>query len=147
MPPTMARMGMMGMKKVTENVYISLVEVDDVEKLIPFLGADVQLVRAECYEQVAFAAVLALRSFQRGTNHARTPGGELLLRLAGSLQIKEAIRKHGAANGDNYLVVFGDEGKALEVMERFGLREKPMPSCRGDVLKNLLEKAALVEVL
>ncbi|WP_297503269.1 KEOPS complex subunit Cgi121 [Thermococcus sp.] len=135
------------MEKVGENVYISLVEVEDVEKVIPSLGADVQLVRAQCYEQVTFATILAVRSFNRGTNHARTLGGELLLRLAGILQINEAIRKYGAANGENYLVVFGNSGEASEVMERFHLREKPLSRCGWDVLKNLLEKAALVEVL
>ena len=137
----------MGMNTVTDNVYIAHVEVDDVSRLIPFLGAEVQLVKAECYEQVAFAAILAVRSFNRGTNHARTLGGELLLRLGGTLQIKEAIKKHGATNGDNYLVVFGDRGKAMKVMKKFGLREKLPSRCEGDILKNLLEKAALVEVL
>ncbi len=145
-PRAMARVGI-EMEKVGKNVYISLVEVEDVEKLIPSLGADVQLVRAQCYEQVTFATILAVRSFNRGTNHARTLGGELLLRLAGTLQINEAIRKYGAANGENYLVVFGNSGEASEVMERFRLREKPLSRCRWDVLKNLLEKAALVEVL
>ncbi len=135
------------MRKVVNGVYIARVEVDDVDRLIPLLGADIQLVRAECYEQVAFAAVLTLRSFQRGTNHARTLGGELLLRLSGTLQIKEAIKEHGASKDDNYLVVFGDEGKAAEVMRSLGLREKPLSGCNEEVLKNLLEKAALVEVL
>ncbi|ASI99102.1 KEOPS complex subunit Cgi121 [Thermococcus celer] len=135
------------MKEITEKLHITKVHVEDAESLIPKLGGDVQVVSAPCWEAVAFAALMALRSFKRGTNHARTLGGELLLRLAGTLQIKDAIAQNGIKNGENYLVVFGTRERALEVLTELNLRERPMTDCREERLKTFLEKAALVEVL
>lgn len=135
------------MRGITEKLHITKVYVKDAEKLIPKLGRDVQIVSAECWEAVAFAALLALRSFERGTNHARTLGGELLIRLAGTLQIKDAIAQNGIKNGENYLVVFGTRERALEVLGEFGLKEFPLTGCDEEKVKTFFEKAALAEVL
>ncbi|ASA78035.1 KEOPS complex subunit Cgi121 [Thermococcus sp. 5-4] len=135
------------MRGITEKLHITRVYVEDAEKLIPKLGGDVQIVSAECWEAVAFAALLALRSFERGTNHARTLGGELLIRLAGTLQIKDAIAQNGIKNGENYLVVFGTQERALEVLRELGLNELPLTGCDEEKVKTFFEKAALAEVL
>ncbi|NJE09473.1 KEOPS complex subunit Cgi121 [Thermococcus sp. MAR1] len=135
------------MMGITEKLHVTKVYVKDAEELIPKLRGDVQIVSAECWEVVAFAALLALRSFGRGTNHARTLGGELLIRLAGTLQIKDAIAQNGIKNGENYLVIFGTREKALEVLREFGLNELPPTGCDAEKVKTFFEKAALVEVL
>ncbi len=129
------------------NVCIVRVLVEDVEPIIPQLGGRIQIVRAPCNEVVMFAAILTLRSFERGTNHAKTLGGELLLRLAGTLQIKDAIREVGIRQGDNYLVFFGSREECTEFMRGFNLKELPSIECAGDNMKTFFENAALVEVL
>ncbi len=63
------------MKEITEKLHITKVHVEDAESLIPKLGGDVQVVSAPCWEAVAFAALMALRSFKRGTN-TQELGGE-----------------------------------------------------------------------
>ena len=115
--------------------------------LIPHLGEKFQLVSADCIEEILFASLLSLRSFERGTNRAKTLGGELLLRLAGTHQISEAIRLRGVKVGPHYLVVFGGEEEARAFIERFGLEELPPEHCEGKILKPLMEKAALVETI
>lgn len=135
------------MIRITDDIFISRVIVENVESLIPYLGGTVQLVSIECWRAVAFASLLALRAFERETNHAKTLGGELLLRLAGTLQIKEAIKKVGAKPGENYLVVFGDENKARGMLLKLGLKEIPLHECPVDVTKTFFEKSALIEVL
>ncbi|NJE76251.1 KEOPS complex subunit Cgi121 [Thermococcus sp. ES12] len=135
------------MRAITEKLHITKVHVESVEEIIPKLGGDVQIVSAECWEAVAFAALLALRSFERKTNHARTLGGELLIRLAGTLQIKDAIAQNGMKRGENYLVVFGTRERALKILQEFGLRELPLTECNREKVKTFFEKAALVEVL
>ena len=135
------------MREITEKLHITKVDVKDAESLVPKLGGDIQIVSAECWEAVAFAALMALRSFERNTNHARTLGGELLIRLAGTLQIKDAITRNGIKNGENYLVVFGTRERALEVLRELNLNELPMTDCDEEKVKTFFEKAALVEVL
>lgn len=135
------------MKEITKNLYITKVFVQDAEKIIPLIGDDFQIVSGECWEEVAFAALLAVRSFERGTNHARTLGGELLLRLAGTLQIRDAIAKYGVKNGENYLVVFGPRDMAEETLKELKLKELPVSDCDSEKSKEFFEKAALVEVL
>ncbi|WP_297069317.1 KEOPS complex subunit Cgi121 [Thermococcus sp.] len=129
------------------NVCIVRVLVEDVEPIIPQLGGRIQIVRAPCNEVVMFAAILTLRSFERGTNHAKTLGGELLLRLTGTLQIKDAIREVGISQGDNYLVFFGSREECTEFMRGFNLKELPSIECARDKMKTFFENAALVEVL
>jgi len=132
---------------VTDGVFITRVSVQNVEEIVPYLGADVQLVNIPCWKAVAFASLLAIRAFERGTNHAKTLGGELLLRLAGVLQIRDAIREVGAKPGENYLVVFGGEAKAREILNKLGLKELPLDECPDGIVKTFFEKSALVEVL
>ncbi|WP_297063438.1 KEOPS complex subunit Cgi121 [Thermococcus sp.] len=135
------------MIQVTDGVFLSKVSVQNVEKVLPYLGESVQLVNSGCWKVVAFASILALRAFERGTNHAKTLGGELLLRLAGTLQIKEAIKDVGVREGPNYLVVFGDESRAWGIIEKLGLEELPFDDCSDEIAKTFFEKSALVEVL
>jgi KEOPS complex subunit Cgi121 len=101
----------------------------------------------DCWRAVAFAAILAERSIKRDRGHAKTPGGELLLRLAGTHQIKEAIKAIGAREGYNYLVVFGSREDAERMVGELGLEEVELEDCPDEELKKLFEKSALVEVL
>ncbi len=135
------------MRAVTPNLHVAKVFVKNADELIPRIKGDFQLVQGECWEEVAFAALLALRSFERGTNRARTLGGELLLRLSGRLQIKDAIAERGVRDGENYLVVFGSEKRTRELLLELDLEELPVDDCEKEKLKTFFEKAALVEVL
>ncbi|NJE85069.1 KEOPS complex subunit Cgi121 [Thermococcus sp. CX2] len=135
------------MRKIRDNLYIAKVHVKNADELIPKLGGDFQIVYTECWEAAAFAALLAIRSFERGRNHARTLSGELLLRLAGTLQIKDAIAQHGVRNGENYLIVFGNRSRMEAIIRELGLKELPMDDCDKEKVKTFFEKAALVEVL
>ncbi|MCD6372499.1 MAG: KEOPS complex subunit Cgi121 [Thermococcus sp.] len=130
-----------------EGVVVKRVWVRDVDSIIPYLGDRFQLVSGECVEEVLIAALISMRAFERGTNRAKTLGGELLLRLAGTHQIKEAIKLRGAGTGPRYLVVFGSGEEAEEFIGRFDLGELEPEHCSGEKLKPLMEKAALVEAL
>lgn len=132
---------------VTKSIHIARVNVHNVDDILGYLGSNVQLVSVECWRAVAFAAVLAERAMKRGTTHAKTLGGELLLRLAGTHQIREAIKEVGAKNGPNYLVVFEDKSEAEEILRSLGLEEVELKDCSDDELKKFFEKSALVEVL
>ncbi len=136
-----------GMVVDIEGIVVKRVMVHDVEKVMPSLGGRFQLVSADCVEEVLFAALMTLRAFERGTNHAKTFGGELLLRLAGTHQIREAIKLRGADNGPRYLVVFASEDETREFMQRFALKELEPEHCEGGKLKPMMERAALVEAL
>ncbi|MDV3103309.1 KEOPS complex subunit Cgi121 [Thermococcus waiotapuensis] len=135
------------MEEVVPGIVVTAVYVDEVEKLIPHLGSEIQAVSGPCFEAVAHSAILAKRSFERGTNRAKTPGGELLIRLAGSPQIKEAIKKVGLTKGVNYLVFFGSKGELKEILEKLGLKEAPMQNCDPERAKKYFEISALVEAL
>ncbi len=135
------------MKEVIEGIVVGTVNVENPERLIKSLGGNVQVVRAPCYEIVVHAAVLAKRAFERGTNRAKTLGGEFLLRLAGTLQIREAIKDYGVARGLNYLVVFGGMNEAEAFLKEHGLEQGEAVHCSKEVSKSLFEKSALTEVL
>jgi len=135
------------MERIYDGIFVAMVHVNEPERVKPLLGGSVQVVRAMCWEEVVFAAVLSVRAFERGTNRARTLGGELLLRLAGRLQISEAIAEHGLAEGPAYLVVFGTEAEAKRVIESLGLEEMPPEHCTPEAVKPLFEKSAMVEAL
>ncbi len=132
----------------TENhrLCIARIQVDDAGKMVSRIGRGLQIVNAECWKHVVFAVILALRAFERGTNHARTVNGEILLRLAGTLQIAEAIGEYGARPGENFAVAYGDRCEE-RLMELLNAEELPLGECRDENLKSLFERAALVEVL
>lgn len=135
------------MKEAVPGISIAAVYVEDREKLIPHVGARLQAVKAPCYEVVAHSAVLAKRAFERGTNHAKTLGGELLLRLGGTLQISEAIKKVGVKEGINYLVFFGPPEELIEIIKKLGLKEVQLEHCKEGEAKKYFEISALVEAL
>lgn len=127
------------------DIYVTRVQVDNPEGITDYLGGDLQVVAFDCWRPVAFSAILAKRAFKRKTNHARTLGGEFLLRLTGTLQIREAIELAGVKPGPNYAVAFGRDG--LEKLKRLNLRELEPIDCDDETAKRFFEKAALVEVL
>ncbi|NJE08609.1 KEOPS complex subunit Cgi121 [Thermococcus sp. M39] len=130
-------------------IAISKISLNDVSCIFEELGENMQVTSAECWEQVAFATILALKSFERGTNKAKTVKGEILIRLAGTLQIGEAIKKVGAKSGENFLVAFGKNAHKIleEFIKRNSLKEVPLSDCDREKIKALFEKAAIVEVL
>jgi KEOPS complex subunit Cgi121 len=135
------------MKEVVPGIAMTAVEVKDTRRVIPYLGERLQAVRAPCYEVVAHSALLAKRSFERGTNNAKTLGGELLIRLSGNLQIREAIKKVGLSRGVNYLVLFGTLEELEEIIRNLDLEEVPMEHCNNETAKKHFEISALVEAL
>lgn len=131
---------------VTKSIHIARVDVHNVDDILGYLGSNVQLVSVECWRAVAFAAVLAERAV-KGAPPRKNSWGELLLRLAGTHQIREAIKEVGAKNGPNYLVVFGDNSEAEEILRSLGLEEIEIKDCSDEEVKRFFEKSALVEVL
>lgn len=131
---------------VTKSIHIARVDVHNVDDILGYLGSNVQLVSVECWRAVAFAAVLAERAV-KGAPPTQKLLGELLLRLAGTHQIREAIKEVGAKNGPNYLVVFGDNSEAEEILRSLGLEEIEIKDCSDEEVKRFFEKSALVEVL
>ncbi|WP_048151556.1 KEOPS complex subunit Cgi121 [Palaeococcus ferrophilus] len=129
-------------------ILVTKVTVDKPSKIFEKLGDRVQIVNVPCWKHAVFGTILALKSFERGTNHARTLKGEILLRLAGTLQIKEAIEKVGAREGQNYLVAINlTPGEVRALMEELDLREVPMEDCNPESLRDYFELSAMVEVL
>jgi len=130
-------------------IAISRVMLDDISWIFRELSEYMQVTSVECWEQVVFATILSLKSFKCGTNKAKTVKGEILLRLAGTLQIGEAITKVGAKKGENFLVVFGrDAGRVLqEFLKKNSLKEVPFSDCNREEVKMLFEEAAIVDVL
>ena len=130
-------------------IAISKIVLEDVSWIFEELDESIQIINVECWEQVVFATILALKSFERGTNKAKTIKGEILLRLTGTLQIGEAIKEVGAKRGENFLVAFGkDASKTLEeFLEKKALKEVPFSDCDREKVKDLFEKAAIVEVI
>ncbi|HII66538.1 MAG TPA: hypothetical protein HA302_00685, partial [Thermococcaceae archaeon] len=92
---------------------------------------------------------LALKSFERGTNKAKTIRGEILLRVSGNLQIKDAINLVGAKKGENFIVAFGEnaEKDLAEVLLKIGAKELQLTNCEKEKVKESVEQIALVDVL
>lgn len=132
-----------------QEIAISRIILKDVSSIFEELPENMQITSVECWEQAVFATILALKSFERGTNKAKTVKGEILLRLAGTLQIGGAIKKVGAKRGENFLVAFGKNARETlkEFLEKKALEEVPFPECDREKVKELFEKAAIVEVL
>ncbi|WP_324736368.1 KEOPS complex subunit Cgi121 [Thermococcus sp. SY098] len=130
-------------------IAISKIVLGDVSWIFEELGDNMQIANVECWEQLVFATILALKSFERGTNKAKTVKGEILLRLAGTLQIGEAIKKVGAKEGENFIVAFGQNArKTLEdFLKKNSLKEIHFVDCDVEKVKRLFEQAAIVEAL
>ncbi|WP_461865692.1 KEOPS complex subunit Cgi121 [Thermococcus sp.] len=137
------------LKTEKHTLCIAKIKIDNPNEVIPIIGGNLQILYAKCWEHVVFATLLALRAFERGTNHAKMVNGEILLRLAGTLQINEAIKEHGVRAGENFVVVYGDRCKEelMKLLNELKLKELPLGECKDENLKSLFEKAALVEVL
>ncbi|RLF76969.1 hypothetical protein DRN39_05110 [Thermococci archaeon] len=130
-------------------IAIEKVKLKDPSGIFTKIQKDMQIVSVKCWEQLAFATISSLKAFERNTNKARTITGEILLRLAGTLQIHEAISKVGAKKGENFMVAFGeDAARNLEsFIEENNLQKIPFKDCDVEKVKELIELAALVDVL
>lgn len=130
-------------------IAITKVSLKNTSWLFNELGEGMQVASVKCWEQLAFATIVSLKSFERGTNKARTIKGEILLRLAGTIQIHEAIRQIGAKEGENFIVSFGkDADKRLRnFLIRHDLKEIPMKDCEKEKVKDLMELSAIVDVI
>ncbi|NPA47799.1 MAG: hypothetical protein GXO14_04040 [Thermococci archaeon] len=117
--------------------------VDDPESIRGLLGPDLQIVSVRCVEEVLHAVQLSIRAFKRGTNHARSLGGEILLRLAGTAQISEAIKKVGLSRGLNYAILLGD----VELPPELKVVDPERCNENEAELKESFERMALVEVI
>ncbi|KUJ98616.1 MAG: hypothetical protein XD43_1722 [Thermococcales archaeon 44_46] len=133
----------------TIKVAIAKILLEDTADIFEILPDNVQILNIRCWEQVAFSTILALKSFERKTNKARTIKGEILLRASGTLQIKDAIKAVGAKKGENFIVAFGDNAEKVlqEILSKIPAEEIPFNDCEKDEVKKLFEKAALIDVL
>jgi len=132
----------------TIKIAVAKILLEDTSNIFEILPNNVQILNIKCWEQAVFSAILALKSFERNTNKAKTIRGEILLRASGTLQIKDAIKAVGAKKGENFIVAFGEEAeKGLqEVLSKIPAEEIPFKNCEKEEVKKLLEKAALVDV-
>ncbi|AEH23986.1 KEOPS complex subunit Cgi121 [Pyrococcus yayanosii] len=130
-----------------EEICIAKIHISDPESLLEILDETMQAVSVECWEEVAFATLLALRAFKNGRAKAKTVKGEILIRLAGTPQIRDAIAKVGARRGKNYLVAFGKGAceKLKDVIQKLKLDTVPISNCAEEELKKRFEEMALVE--
>jgi len=124
---------------------VERVEIESVDSLIPLLGDKLQATSEECFREVVFAALLSLRSFSRGTNRAKSLGGEFILRIAGSKQISESIKKKGLKVGFNYLVFFGDKKEFMNILQKADLKTVELKKCKDAEIKKKFEKSAILE--
>jgi len=133
----------------TIKIAIARMLLEDIADIFEILPDNVQILNIRCWEQVAFSTILALKSFERKTNKAKTIKGEILLRASGTLQIKDAIKAVGAKKGENFIVAFGDnaEKDLQEILSKIPAEEIPFNDCEKEEVKKLFEKAALVDVL
>lgn len=130
-------------------IAIEKVKLQDTSEIFTKIQKNMQVVSVKCWEQLAFATISSLQAFRRNTNKAKTITGEILLRLAGTLQIHEAIKRVGAKKGENFIVAFG-EGAAEELesfIRKNNLQRIPFEDCNVEEVKELIELAALVDVL
>jgi tRNA threonylcarbamoyladenosine modification (KEOPS) complex Cgi121 subunit len=80
-------------------------------------SALVQAVDAKAAVNGAFVEMLAAQTFSAkagGVLLARKPEIDLLLRLSGTTQISEAIRRHGARKGEPFLLVVARPEREVE---------------------------------
>lgn len=133
----------------TVKIAIAKILLENTADIFEILPDNVQILNVECWEQVVFSTILALKSFERKTNKAKTIKGEILLRASGTLQIKDAIRAVGAKSGENFIVAFGEnaEKDLREVLSKIPAEKIPFKDCKKEEVKKLFEKAALVDVL
>ncbi len=108
-------------------------------------GSVVQAVRAEAADNEALLEMIAAQTFRAkasGGLLAKKPEIDLLLRLAGTTQISEAIGRIGAEGGEESLLVVAGLG---EVKEPRGREWKALPR-RGLSKKDLekVERSALL---
>ncbi|WP_042702491.1 KEOPS complex subunit Cgi121 [Thermococcus sp. PK] len=133
----------------TIKIAIAKILLEDTADIFEILPDNVQILNIRCWEQVAFSTILALKSFERKTNKAKTIKGEILLRASGTLQIKDAIKTVGAKEGENFIVAFGEnaEKDLQEILSKIPAEEIPFNDCEKEEVKKVFEKAALVDVL
>ncbi len=133
----------------SKRIAIAKILVENITQIFEILPNNVQILNVECWEKVVFATVLALKSFERGTNKAKTIRGEILLRVSGNLQIKDAINLVGAKKGENFIVAFGEnaEKDLAEVLLKIGAKELQLTNCEKEKVKESVEQIALVDVL
>ena len=123
---------------------------DEAELLINICGENCQIVKANCLEEVVFATILALKAFAQGRNKAKTVKGEILLRLAGVRQIREAINLVGAGEGENFIVTFGTENPCkllTKILSKIGATEVTLNECDREIVKKSFERIAMTETL
>ncbi|WP_048146956.1 KEOPS complex subunit Cgi121 [Pyrococcus abyssi] len=123
---------------------------ESIERALNLCNDNCQIVSAKCHEEVIFATILAIKAFSSGRNTAKTIKGEILLRLAGVKQIKDAIKIIGARKGENLIIYFGvsDPCSSLkDFISSLGLREEPLKPCDEDEVKRGFERAAIIEAL
>ncbi len=97
-------------------------------------------------EAVVTQTLLAMST---GNLLAKKPEIDLLLRLAGTTQISEAIETAGATAGRGFLLIVAAEAKNLDLIERSLLRGRPRLQ-RAELSKSELmavERAALLNAL
>jgi tRNA threonylcarbamoyladenosine modification (KEOPS) complex Cgi121 subunit len=90
-------------------------------------GSLVQTANADSAKNEFFVEMLAAQTLRAGTAGgllAKKPEIDLLLRLAGTAQISEAIRTHGSAMGAPFLLVIAGP---REIMNSGRLESKELP--------------------
>ncbi|QQG49165.1 MAG: hypothetical protein HY247_02310 [archaeon] len=91
---------------------------------------------------VRMIAAQTVKARARGILLARKPEVDLLLRFAGTTQIKEAIRVAGAATGKPFLLVVIGQAGALKGAGSIGKELPNRPLTKEELLR--VERAALL---
>ncbi|AAL80647.1 hypothetical protein PFDSM3638_02610 [Pyrococcus furiosus DSM 3638] len=122
---------------------------EQINKLFDRFKGDYQVVNAECADKVIFATIIAIKAVKEGRSIAKTVPGEILVRLSGNRQIKEAIKKVGAKEGENYIVTFGENASALlqKILSTLEIKELELERCDLEYAKKAFEDIAIIEAL
>ncbi|CUX78006.1 KEOPS complex subunit Cgi121 [Thermococcus chitonophagus] len=130
------------------DIYIAKIFIPGslLESIINSCPENCQVVSVKCWEVVLFATIISLKAFKEGRNVAKTVKGEILIRLAQNRQIREAIEKVGAREGENILISFGSDS-VTDTIRKFGLKELPLEECKFEEVLKGFEKIAIIEAL
>ncbi len=122
---------------------------EDLKKLSDSMceGVYFQAVRENNSTNCCFFSMIAcqtLEAMENGSMIARKPEIDILLRLAGTTQINEAIREKGFKGGrDNVLILFGKSANVRKAAKRMKMKKLRRKRLKESELERI-ERAALL---
>jgi len=112
-------------------------------KLKDILGDNFTLLNKNCVftsKQILIAFILAKRAHERKKNISKSIGMEILLHIAGTRQIKDALKKCGYSGGDGIIVAWDIPKDSIKkISEIVKITDLNLSAPSLEALKNYLE--------